>query len=121
MVRAVIDTSVLVDYLRGVPQAKSELEHYATPAISVISWMEVMAGTTPDTEGIARAFLQSFDLLEIDAKTAESAVCLWKTKRIKLPDAIIWTTAQVHQCLLVTRNTRDFDPNEPGVRIPYTL
>lgn len=119
--RAVIDTSVLVDYLRGVGNAKSELALYGSPAISVISWMEVMAGTAPDTEGIARAFLQSFDLLEIDAKIAENAVLLRKTKRIKLPDAIIWATAQVHQCLLVTRNTRDFDPSEPGVRVPYTL
>ena len=49
------------------------------------------------------------------------AVQLRKTKRIKLPDAIIWATAQVHQCLLVTRNTRDFDVNEPGVRVPYAL
>jgi predicted nucleic acid-binding protein len=121
MVRAVIDTSILVDYLRGVSPARKELDLYESPAISVISWMEVMAGTTPETESTARAFLQSFDLLEIDAKTAERAVHLRKTKRIKLPDAIIWATAQVHQCLLVTRNTRDFDPSDPGVRVPYTL
>jgi len=121
MVRAVFDTNILVDFLRGHAQAKTELALYQSPAISVISWMEVMAGTTPQTEGIARAFLQSFDLLAIDATTAECAVLLRKTKRVKLPDAIIWATAQVHQCLLVTRNTRDFDPNEPGIRLPYTL
>jgi predicted nucleic acid-binding protein len=80
-----------------------------------------MAGTTPQTERAARAFLQSFDLLEIDDKIAERAVLIRKTRRIKLPDAIIWATAQVHQCLLVTRNTRDFDANDPGVRVPYTV
>jgi hypothetical protein len=121
MVRAVIDTNILVDYLRGIPQARTELALYESPSISVITWMEVMAGTTSQTESAARAFLQSFDLLEIGAKTAERAVQLRKTKRIKLPDAIIWATAQVHQCLLVTRNTRDFDANEPGVRVPYAL
>jgi len=120
-VRAVFDTNILVDYLRGFAQARAELELYQSPAISVISWMEVMAGTTQQIESKVRAFLQSFDMLEIDAKTAEVAVLLRKTKHIKLPDAIIWATAQVHQCLLVTRNTRDFDPNEPGVRVPYTL
>lgn len=119
--RAVIDTNIVVDYLRGVAQARTELALYQSPAISVISWMEVMAGTTPQTESAVRAFLQSFDILEIDAQTAEHAVLLRKTRRIKLPDAIIWAAAQVHQCLLVTRNTRDFDPNEPGVRVPYTL
>jgi hypothetical protein len=34
---------------------------------------------------------------------------------------VIWATAQVHQCLLVTRNTRDFDANDPGVRVPYVI
>ena len=121
MVKAVIDTNILVDFLRGVAQAKIELALYQSPAISVISWMEVMAGTTQQTEGIARAFLKSFDLLPIDAATAECAVLLRKTKRVKLPDAIIWATAQVNQFLLVTRNTRDFDPSQPGIRLPYTL
>jgi hypothetical protein len=80
-----------------------------------------MAGTNPQTENAARAFLQTFELLPIDATIAECAVTLRKTRRVKLPDAIIWATAQVQQCLLVTRNTRDFDPNQPGVRLPYTL
>ena len=119
--RAVIDTNILVDFLRARPQAKAELALYQSPAISVISWIEVMAGTTPQTENAARAFLHSFDLLGIDATTAECAALSRKTKHIKLPDAIIWATAQVNQCLLVTRNTRDFDPNQPGVRLPYTL
>jgi predicted nucleic acid-binding protein len=121
VVKAVIDTNILVDFLRGLTQAKIELALYKSPAISVISWMEVMAGTTPQTEGIARSFLQSFELLPIDATTAECAVLLRKAKRVKLPDAIIWATAQVNQCLLVTRNTRDFDPSQPGIRLPYTL
>lgn len=119
--RAVFDTNILVDYLRGYSQAKVELAHYQSPAISVISWMEVMTGTTPLTESAARAFLHSFDLLQIDARIAERAVLIRKSRRIKLPDAIIWASAEVHQCLLVTRNSRDFDPNEPGVRVPYTL
>jgi len=121
MVNAVIDTNILVDCLRGIPQANAELALYPNPGISVISWIEIMAGTTPQTEKAARAFLQSFDLLEIDVPTAERAAFLRRTVRIKLPDAIIWAAAQVNQCLLVTRNTRDFDPNDPGVRVPYVL
>ncbi len=119
--RADIDTNILVDYLRGVPMAATELALYKSPAISTISWIEVMAGTTAHTEKVARAFLQTFDLLEIDAKVAEQAVILRKTRRIKLPDAIIWATAQVDQCLLVSRNTRDFDSQDPGVRVPYAI
>jgi predicted nucleic acid-binding protein len=121
VVKAVFDTNILVDYLRGIASAATELALYKRPAISVISWIEVMAGTTAQTEKAARAFLQTFDLLEIDAKVAEQAVILRKTRRIKLPDAVIWATAQVHQSLLVSRNTRDFDPLDPGIRVPYTI
>jgi len=39
--------------------------------------------------------------------------------RVRLPDAIIWATAQVHGLLLVTRNVRDFPQGEPGVSVPY--
>ena len=119
--KAVIDTNILVDYLRGIPKAATELALYKRPAISMISWIEVLTGTTVQTEKAARAFLQTFDLLEIETTIAEQAVVLRKTKRIKLPDAIIWATAQVHQCLLVTRNTRDFDSDDPGVRVPYAI
>ena len=119
--KAVIDSNILVDYLRGIPSAATELALYKNPAISTFSWMEVMAATTAQGEKAARAFLQTFDLLEIDAKVAEQAVILRKSRRIRLPDAVIWATAQVQQCLLVTRNTRDFDQNEPGVRVPYVV
>lgn len=49
------------------------------------------------------------------------AVQIRKTARIKLPDALIWASAQAHSMLLVTRNTKDFSASEPGVRIPYQL
>ena len=40
---------------------------------------------------------------------------------LKLPDAIIFATADVEGRLLVTRNTRDFSPDDPGVRVPYRI
>ena len=41
--------------------------------------------------------------------------------KIRLPDAVIWATARILGCLLVTRNIRDFPKDDPGVRIPYKL
>lgn len=119
--RAVLDTNILIDYLHGHPQAEAELARYQSPTISIVSWMEVMAGATPATEPEVRAFLQSFEVVPLDEKIAERAVQIRRTKRIKLPDAVIWATAQVQQCLLVSRNSRGFDPGEPGVRLPYSL
>ncbi len=68
-----------------------------------------------------RAFLQGFTQLAIDANVAERAVGIRKSASIRLPDAIIRASAQSHWALLVTRNTRDFPPSDPGVRMPYRL
>ena len=121
MVSVLIDTSILIDYLNGIEQAKTELDRYSDKAISLITWMEVMVGSTPETEGIMRGFLSSFVHLPIDEQVATVAVALRKQHKIKLPDAIVWATAQVNRCLFVTRNTKDFPHDEPGIRVPYQI
>ena len=121
MVKALFDTNILIDYLNGIAEAKDELERYGDPAISVITWMEVMVGTTPETRAGTETFLAGFNLMALDKSVAERSVIIRQSKRIKLPDAIVWATAQVNNCILVTRNTKDMPANEPGVRIPYTI
>jgi predicted nucleic acid-binding protein len=115
------DTNILIDYLSGVVEARAELERYPDRAISVITWMEVMAGSTPGDEAQIRAFLMTFLNLSITAAAAERAVVLRRKWRIKLPDAIIQATAEVGDRLLITRNTRDFPSGVPGVRVPYQI
>jgi predicted nucleic acid-binding protein len=104
-----------------VEQANTELDRYADKAISVITWMEVMVGATPETEGIVRGFLSGFVSLPIDEQISDVAVALRKKHKIKLPDAIVWATAQVDRRILVTRNMKDFSHDEPGIRIPYQI
>jgi predicted nucleic acid-binding protein len=117
--KAVFDTNILIDFLQGHVPARSELARYTEPSISIISWMEVLEGANAQTESATRAFLAGFEVLGIDASVAQLAVNLRRSAKIKLPDAVIWATAKANQCLLVTRNGRDMDPNDPGVRIPY--
>lgn len=120
--RAVFDTCILVDFLNGVARARAEIERYDDKAASVVAWMEVLVGAKgAEEEAILRDFLARFEILEIDRRTAEEAVRLRRTRRIRLPDAIVWATARVTGALLVTRNTKDFPRADPGVRIPYTL
>lgn len=121
MVKALFDTNILIDYLNAEPQARAEIQRYSDKAISVVTWMEVMVGAEPAVEPATRAFLDDFDLLGVDEKVAEGAVRLRRKSRIRLPDAIIWATAQANSMLLVTRNTKDFPANEPGIRSPYKL
>lgn len=121
MVGALFDTNILIDYLNGIDQAKTELDRYSEKAISPITWMEVMVGATAETEGIMRGFLSDFVNLPIDEQVADVAVALRKTHKIKLPDAIVWATAQVNRRIFVTRNTKDFSHDEPGIRVPYHI
>lgn len=73
-----------------------------------------------DTE--IRDFLEShFDIIPLDVAVAETAIQLRRQHRLRLPDAIIWATARVNDALLVTRNTKDFNPGWDGIHLPYTL
>ncbi len=115
------DTNILIDYLSGISQARLEMERHSNRAISVVTWMEVMAGTTPADEKQIRAFLLTFSILPISQEVAEQAVALRRGRKIKLPDDIIQATAQVEDRLLITGNTRDFSGRDPDIRIPYRL
>ncbi len=121
MVKALFDTNILIDYLRGISAARAELRRYRQKAISIISWMEVLVGVDATREHGTRDFLEGFALLAIDEPIAERAAMLRKAHRLKLPDAIIWGSAQVHSMLLVTRDGRSFPADDPGVRIPYAV
>lgn len=119
MVKGLFDTNILIDHLNGVEAAAEELGRYDTKAISAITWMEVMAGASAGEDAVIRNWLGTFRLIPIDDAVAARAVQIRRSRRIKLPDAIIMATAHVHSLLLVTRNTKDFPANEPGVRVPY--
>ncbi|MBP1858783.1 type II toxin-antitoxin system VapC family toxin [Rhizobium herbae] len=121
MVKALFDTNILIDYLNGIPQARDELALYDERGISIISWMEVMAGAGEHVEQATRAFLASFTLVGLTAPIADLAVALRRKRPIKLPDAIIEASAQAHHMLLITRDTKDFATDSPFVRVPYTL
>ncbi len=119
MVKALFDTNILIDYLNAVTEARDELARFDTPSISIITWMEVLIGARSDVEAATRGFLDRFRIIAVDATVAEAAVRLRREHRIKLPDAIIWATAETSGLLLVTRNTKDFPEDHPGVRVPY--
>lgn len=121
MVGALFDTNILIDHLNAVPQAREEIERFENRAISIITWMEVMVGADIDLVEPTRRFLEGFDVIALDDEIANRAVALRRAHRIKLPDAVIWATAQMSEWLLVTRNTKDFPNDDPGIREPYVL
>lgn len=120
--RAVFDSVILIDHLRGVRAASREISASREPVISIITWMEVLAGAQDrNEEAECHALLDVFQIRGVEMAIARRAVAIRQHKNLRLPDAIIWATAQELGCLLVTRNTKDFPANSPGIRIPYRV
>lgn len=118
--KAVIDSDVLIDFLQGDPKAADEIRRYDQLRYSVISWMEVMCGAENDLEkAAAKTLLDSMRMVPLSAEVARTAVEAKRRLRLKLPDAVIYATADTEGCILVTRNAKDFDASDPLVRIPY--
>lgn len=118
---ALFDSNIIIDYIKGFEPALQEMERHRHKEISVIAWMEVLAGATPEFEASMRDLLSRFHRVPITDEIAEQAVMERRSRRIKLPDAILIATAIVRGGRLITRNTRDFPRNERHVRIPYRL
>lgn len=120
MVKVLFDTNILIDYLNGVAEAEQEIGRYREKAISLITWMEVIAGATENDEPLIKAFLSQFELLPIDNNVSAEAVSIRRSRRIKLPDAIVLASARLQNRLLITRNTKNFPAGmDADVRMPY--
>lgn len=115
------DTNILIDWLLDRPPGIAELRRYCRRRISRIVWTEVLAGEPPATREKVSDLLQAFEVVEIDRRIALAAADIRHRSRMKLLDAMILATAQVHGAVLVTRNTKDFPATMPGIRVPYTL
>lgn len=120
------DSNIIIDALRGFPQAEAEFRRAAERGgrvwVSRMVWIEVLSKGTG--EGLRRAerFLSGFGVDEVDAEVAMRAATLRRERpRLKSPDAVILATALTRGRVLVTRNTKDFPAEMPGVRIPYKL
>jgi hypothetical protein len=121
----VIDTDVLIDYLRDQPQAVAYLESAQDRlAASVITIAELYAGVRDgDERQRLDTFVSSFALLAVGADAAVQAG-LWRRQYgrshgIGLADALIAATVEGAGGSLVTLNRRHF-PMLPAVLTPYT-
>jgi len=118
---AVFDTNILIDYLIGRDEARVECDRYTRRAISIVTWMELQVGARSDAEAdVIDLFLREFRVIEVTRQLARQAIDIRRRTRVRLPDAIIWATAQQESAPLITRNTKDFPPDAEGIRVPYS-
>ena len=111
--------------ISGVEKATNEIAKRLSEGsviISVITFGEVLVGCSgEEDEKLIRKLLSRFMISEVSEQVMEQAIMIRRKKKIKMPDAIIWATAKVAGSGIVTRNTKDFNPSESDVFVPYQL
>ena len=123
---AVVDTSVLIDYLRGHEGAAGVLEgeREAAPLhASEITRLEVLAGMREAEEEATRSLLSTLVWHSVDAEVAEEAGALgrrWLAGHHTIDGADLAIAATVIRsgARLLTRNVRHF-PMFADLRPPY--
>jgi hypothetical protein len=121
-----LDANILIDALLEHEPAHRELRRIAGTGarmwISRMAWIEAMSKGNDAVARDALLLLGRFGLDEIDEEISQRAAALRRDRpRLRSSDAIILATAQIRGRVLVTRNTKDFPANMPGIRVPYTL
>ena len=110
--RFLLDTNIVIGLLKGPGAARELVDKSGGPpqdcAISQITRMELLSfpGIKADEEMRVRDALDKMTVLLLDADVERAAISLRLRARLKLPDAIIAATAEVHGLKLLTLDAR---------------
>lgn len=117
-----LDSVVLIDHLRGFPEATLWLGKLreGEAVLSVITRAEVLCGGSEKETAAAVSLCDEFECLPLTAEDATRAAGLRRKHGWKLPDALQAAVASRHGLKFVTRNVRDFDEKSHAfVLVPY--
>lgn len=111
-IACIIDTDIIINYLRGREATKKFLQEWAEQgllAISVITDLEVFHGMKPSEEPTTTAFLDGLQSIPVDVKIARHAGKLLGRIRTRgmtvgIGDAIVAATALLLEVPLLTNN-----------------
>lgn len=119
-----LDTSIIVDLLRGKPAAVNYVQgRKERPHLSVVSVAELRAGQRSiDEARRIDAIIASYALHDVTLEIAERAGGFLKTyrksHRLDMADVLVAATATEHGLKLATLNLKPF-PMFPHLEAPY--
>ena len=117
---ALIDTGLLLDYLKGEKRAAKAMEGCIHRSISVVTWLELMADCPDGLSEPTRGFLRSFERLSVSESIADEALRLMTDRRgLPLPHALAWASANVNQLMYLTTDARWVSKSDSNVVVPY--
>jgi predicted nucleic acid-binding protein len=112
----IVDTDILIDVGREIPEAVAHLGHieeHSVAAVSIISQMELFVGCRDKREQrrIER-FLERFYVVKLTEQASDVAINLLRQYRLRyglaIPDALIAATAITLNQPFVSKNQRDY-------------
>lgn len=109
-----LDTNTVINYLdASLPASAMLFMHGVVDEfcnISVISKMEALGHnfTSPAEQKTIETFVADATVLAINEDIVNKTIAIRKSKKVKLPDAIIAATALVYDLTLLSRNLSDF-------------
>lgn len=117
--KALLDSNIIIYLSKGMLDAENILIKYDAIFVSIITYMEVLGYKfeNPEDEYLIREFLNQFETIQIDLEIADYVISIRQHKKIKLPDAIIFASAKLNDCDLLTYNIRDFRNIDPNVAV----
>jgi len=112
-----LDTNMLIYYLNGDETAIDFVDkNLKNSAISSITYLEILVFPYDEEEDKqVRDFLELFKIYEVDRAVINMAIKTYRTKKVKMADNIIGSTAKLYDLTLVTRNVDDFKNMELSI------
>lgn len=123
MKNTLVDTDILIHFLRGRREAKdflSSLLDRSKILCSSITVAEIFAGIRPGEEEKTRALMDNLAVLDVTREIAEQAGKYRRTIRshaLELDDCLIAATAFVHRSVLAPGNGRHYPMRDIEVRV----
>lgn len=111
--KLLLDTTIIIDYLRGDEKAATYIQRLTSPMISIITEAEVYEGAR-DKKDLRRIekTLASFTIIPVTPQICKVAIQILKQYRLShgllTLDALIAATAVTYNYSLVTSNVKHF-------------
>lgn len=123
-----LDTNTVINFLgASLPVAGMQLLNTTVddnPIVSIITKIETLGFNfkSMEEQTIVEIFINGSTVIDLSDDIVSKTIEIRKTKKIKLPDAIIAATALVYDLVLISRNTSDFT-NIDGLKVidPHSL
>ncbi len=119
--RAILDSNAIIFATRGKIEVEKLLAQYDKFYVSIITYIEVYAYDFQNSieKDIADEIFANLGIIEVNLEIADQAIIYRKnkTKKIKLPDAIILASAKYANADLLTDDWDDFQNLDSSVNV----